>query len=82
MAVTVDVDGRRRRVVVHLPCSVTEFAASGWLMPLVRRVCGEDAIADALVGAKLGALALCAKGENQVWRDELKLSDESNEGEE
>lgn len=72
--ITVQVDTRRRRVVVSLPLAASEMTPDGWLFRMVYAVCGKDAVVDALVGTHLGALALCAKGESQAWRDELKLS--------
>jgi len=71
--VTLEVDRERRRVVVKLPLAVSEMTTDGWLFRLIFEICGDDAVADALVGSHYSAMALCARGESQAWRDELGL---------
>lgn len=72
--VTVEVSESLRRVLVRLPVTAFDLSPDGWLMALAFRICGEDAVCDALVGSHLQGFAFCAKNETRSWRDELGIT--------
>ena len=65
------VDLVRRRMIVPLPISLSEFAANAKLHRLMKLVCGADSIVDARVSERLGAMCVCARGEGDAWLAEL-----------
>ena len=68
----VAIDRERRRLVVYYPVPVSALATAGPLARLWRDVCGRDAVLAADVGDIVGGLAVCAAGEADAWRAELR----------
>lgn len=65
---------RERRVFIPGPVSAMIFAANGPVMTMVTGICGDDAVACASIGKRLGGFAFCADGDVEQWRRDLGMT--------
>jgi hypothetical protein len=50
------------------------FAANGPVMIMITGICGDDAVACASIGKRLGGFAFCTDGDVEQWRRDLGMA--------
>lgn len=68
----VTVDRERRRIVVPFAVPCLDFDGRSPLTKLWQEICGEDAMLVFDIMSLVGGLPVCAAGDVEAWRAELR----------